>query len=165
VIEHSEFFGNVTRLFDNAMLFLKRYVDLWDIRPPRASSNSTGDQSVPIPARANYSRSAAIEGLTNLLVHRDYSIVGSNARVLIFDDRVELINPSRTNGATLKSIEYGATEQMNPRLHHVFTSKEYGIDRVDRGIPALKRAHHAITRREPRISLLGEEFRLELYGV
>jgi len=29
----------------------------------------------------------------------------------------------------------------------------------------LRRAHHAIARREPRISLLGDEFRLELYGV
>lgn len=165
VVERTEFFGNVTRLFDNAMLFMKRYVDLWDVRPPRASSKSTDDKGAPIPARANYSRSAVIEGLTNLLVHRDYSIAGSPGRVLIFDDRLELINPSRTNGATLKSIQYGATEQANPRLHHVFTSKEYGIERVDRGIPALRRAHLAITRREPRISMLGDEFRLELYGV
>lgn len=165
VVEHTEFFGNVTRLFDNALLFMKRYVDLWDIRPPRASLNSTDGNGTPIPARANYSRSAVVEGLTNLLVHRDYSIVGLGARVLIFDDRVELINPSRTNGATLKSILYGATEHMNPRLHHVFTSREYGIERVDRGIPALRRAHHAIARREPRISLAADEFRLELYGV
>lgn len=164
VVERAEFFGNVTKLFDNAMLFLKRYVDLWDARPPRASSG-TDDKGAPIPARANYSRSAVIEGLTNLLVHRDYSIIGSTARVLIFDDRIELINPSRTNGATLKSIQYGATEQVNPRLHHVFTSREYGVERVDRGIPAMRRAHQAITRREPRITLLGDEFRLELYGV
>src|SRR5436190_11728786 len=174
VVERVEVFGNVTRLFDNAMLFLKRYVDLWDVRPPRSASNGaafggpfgTEDKGAPIPARANYSRSAVIEGLTNMLVHRDYSIIGSNAgsnsRLLIFDDRIEMINPSRTNGATLKSIQYGATEQMNPRLHHVFTSKEYGIERVDRGIPALKRAHQAITRREPRISLAADEFRLEL---
>jgi hypothetical protein len=85
--------------------------------------------------------------------------------VLIFDDRLELINPSRTNGATRRSIEYGATEHPNPRLHHIFTSEEYGIERVERGIPALRRAHRTIARREPRISLLGDEFRLELYGV
>jgi predicted HTH transcriptional regulator len=103
--------------------------------------------------------------LTNLLVHRDYAIVGSSARVLIFDDRLELINPSRTNGTTRKSIELGATEHTNPRLHHVFTSHEYGIEKAARGIPALRRAHTAIARREPRISLLGDEFRLELYGI
>jgi ATP-dependent DNA helicase RecG len=163
VIERAEFAGNVTRLFDNAIFFLKRYVDLWDTRPPRtAPKDETG---APIPARANYSRCAVIEGLTNLLVHRDYSLMGSTARVFIFDDRLEFINPSRTNGATRKSIELGATEHTNPRLHHVFTSAEYGIERTGRGIPALRRAHTLIARREPRISLLGDEFRLELYGV
>jgi predicted HTH transcriptional regulator len=165
VVESAEFVGNVTRLFDNAAIFLKRYVDLWDSRPPRTPLHSADHTRTPIPARANYSRSAVIEGLTNLLVHRDYSIVGSSSRVLIFDDRLEFINPSRTNGATRKSIEYGATEHLNPRLHHVFTSGEYGIERAARGIPALRRDHHAIARREPRISLLGDEFRLELYGV
>lgn len=165
VVERAEFAGNVTRLFDNALLFLKRYVDLWDTRPPRTPLSSSAEKRAPIPARANYSRSAVIESLTNLLVHRDYSIAGSSARVLIFDDRLEFINPSRTNGATRKSIEYGATEHTNPRLHHVFTSEEYGIERAERGIPALRRAHHAVARREPRISLLGDEFRLELYGV
>jgi ATP-dependent DNA helicase RecG len=164
-IEHTEFFGNLTRLFDNALLFLKRYVDLWDVRPPRASSHASANSGAPIPARANYSRSAVIEALTNLLVHRDYSIIGLSARILIFDDRIEFINPSRTNGATRKSIELGATEHTNPRLHHIFTSEEYGIERAERGIPALRRAHRSISRREPRISLAGDEFRLELDGV
>jgi ATP-dependent DNA helicase RecG len=164
-IEHTEVFGNLTRLFDNALSFLKRYVDLWDVRPPRASSHASTDSGAPIPARANYSRSAVIEALTNLLVHRDYSIVGLTARILIFDDRIEFINPSRTNGATRKSIELGATEHTNPRLHHIFTSEEYGIERAERGIPALRRAHRSISRREPRISLAGDEFRLELDGV
>jgi predicted HTH transcriptional regulator len=155
----------VTRLFDHALFFLKRYVDLWDTRPPRTSARSNDDKGEPIPARANYSRIAVIEALTNLFVHRDYSIVGSPAQVLIFDDRLEFINPSRTSGATRKSIEYGASEHLNPRLHHIFTSVEYGIERAARGIPALRRAQHSFARREPRISLLGDEFRLELYGV
>ncbi|HKA17682.1 MAG TPA: RNA-binding domain-containing protein [Blastocatellia bacterium] len=164
-VEHAEFYGNLTRLFDNALFFLKRYVDLWDVRPPRTPSNSGIDPGAPVPARANYSRAAVIEGLTNLLVHRDYAIIGSIARIYIFDDRIEFINPSRTNGTTRKSIELGATEHTNPRLHHIFTSEEYGIERADRGIPALRRAHRAISRREPRIALVGDEFRLGLDGV
>jgi ATP-dependent DNA helicase RecG len=163
IVERAEFFGNLTRLWDNALLFLKRYADLWDARPPRASQQLAGES--PVAARSNYSRSAVLEGLTNLLVHRDYSVVGSIARVWIFDDRVELINPCRVNGATLKSIQYGATEHRNPRLHHIFASSEYGIERFARGIPALRRAHYVFARREPRVSLLGDEFRLELYGV
>jgi ATP-dependent DNA helicase RecG len=165
VVEKLEVVGNLTRLFDRALNFLKRYADLWDARPPRTSAASTNETGLPIHARANYSRPAIMEGLTNMLVHRDYSIVGPNARVLIFDDRVELINPSRTNGASRKSLDYGATLHLNPRLHHIFTSAEYGIESVPRGIPAMRRAHLAFTRREPGISLLAEEFRLQLYGV
>lgn len=165
VVEKLEVVGNLTRLFDGAVSFLKRYADLWDARPPRTSISSRDEKGVPIPARSNYSRVTMIEGLTNMLVHRDYSIVGPSARVLIFDDRVELINPSRTNGATRKSIDYGATLHLNPRLHHVFTSAEYGIESVPRGIPAMRRAHLAFTRREPGISVVGDEFRLQLYGV
>lgn len=165
IVESVEPVGNLIRLFDNGLSFLKRYVDLWDSRPPRTLANGGNQTGAPIPARSNYSRFAIMEALTNMLVHRDYSITLSNARVSIFDDRVEFTNPSRTNGATRKSIEYGATLQPNPRVHHIFTSSEYGIESIPRGMPALRRAHLAFTRREPRISLLGDEFRIELFGV
>jgi ATP-dependent DNA helicase RecG len=164
IIERAEIVGNITSLFDRAIVFIKRYVDLWETRPPRSAT--IGNESTePIRARANYPRDPVTEALTNMLVHRDYSIVGLQTRVLIFDDRVEFINPCRTNGAIKKSVEYGAILHPNPRLHHIFTSAEYGVAQGRRGIPALRRMHYSFTRREPRISLLGDEFRLELYGV
>jgi len=139
-------------------------VDLWDARPPRGAHSDNGSAE-PVRARANYPKSAVVEALTNLLAHRDYSIAGLDSRIFLFDDRVEFINPCRTSTATKRSVEYGATAQANPHLHHIFTSAEYGIESARRGIPALRRAHYSFTRREPRISLLGDEFRLELYGV
>ena len=102
--------------------------------------------------------------MTNLLTHRDYSIGGSHSRIFVFDDRMEFINPCRTR-LYKKSVEIRRDLAQNPRLHHIFTSAEYGIEPARRGIPALRRAHYAFTRREPRISLLGDEFRLELGGV
>lgn len=159
VVEQAEFAGNVSSLFDRAAQFIRRYADLWDVRPPRPA------QAAPIPARANYSRDTVIEALTNLLVHRDYALTAIPARVLIFDDRLEFINACRTNGTPKKSVEYGSASRPNPRLHHVFTNEEYGIERARRGVPALRRAHFAFTRREPRLSLLNDEFRLELVGI
>ena len=166
VVEQVEFAGNVASLFDRAAQFIRRYVDLWDARPPRAAQTAaTPGDAAPVAARANYLRDAVLEALTNLLVHRDYAMVAPASRVLIFDDRLEFINACRTNGTTKKSVEYGATLRRNPRLHHVFTSEAYGIERARRGIPALRRAHFAFTRREPRLSLLNDEFRLELFGI
>ena len=163
-VSRVEVFGNLTRLFDRALGFVKLYVDLWDTRPPRGASQRDGSATTP-GTRANYSRDAIMESLTNLLVHRDYSAVGSSSRIFIFDDRIEFINPSRASDVPKRSVEYGATLNQNPRLHHVFTSQEYGIAPARRGIPALRRTQYSFTRREPRISLLGDEFRLELHGI
>ncbi|MFL6212415.1 MAG: helix-turn-helix domain-containing protein [Blastocatellia bacterium] len=165
LVEQVEFVGNITSLFDRAAQFIRRYVDLWDTRPPRSTQAGASSNAAPVAARANYLRDAVIEALANLLVHRDYAMIAPASRVLIYDDRMEFINACRTNGTTKKSVEYGATLRPNPRLHHVFTSEAYGIERARRGIPALRRAHFAFTRREPRLSLLNDEFRLELHGI
>jgi hypothetical protein len=50
-------------------------------------------------------------------------------------------------------------------LHHVFTSAEYGVEQTPRGVPALRRAHYSFTRRELRLSVIADEFRLDLDGV
>jgi ATP-dependent DNA helicase RecG len=161
-VERAEVTGNLARIFDLALSFIKRYSDLWDARPSRAAG---GSNNGPVPARANYSRDAVVEALTNMLVHRDYSIIEPTSRVLIFDDRIEMTNPARTEGITRKSLDYGAVSQQNPRLHHVFTRPEYGLEPARRGIPSMRRTHYAFSRRDMRISLLGDEFRIELFGV
>jgi ATP-dependent DNA helicase RecG len=163
VVEQTEVGGNLTAIFDKALAFLKRYVDLREVRPPR-NTTPNGLQE-PIPARANYSQGAVTEAVTNLLVHRDYSIIGLPSRILVFDNRLEFINALRTNGTTRKSVEYGALLPHNPRLHRVFTKSEYGCESAVRGIPALRRAQIAFSKREAKISLLNDEFRLELCGI
>ncbi|MEW6208900.1 MAG: RNA-binding domain-containing protein [Acidobacteriota bacterium] len=158
VVEQAEVRGNLTRIFDRALSFIRRYADLWDARPQRSSH--TG----PVPARANYPRQAVIEALTNMIAHRDYAMVEPSSRVSVFDDRIEFINPSRASLGK-KSIEMGAISRPNPRIHHLLTRPEYGLESAPRGIPALRRAHFAFARREPRITTLGDEFHLELVGI
>src|SRR5205085_8381837 len=57
IIEQAEFVGNITSLFDRAAQFIRRYVDLWDARPPRAGA-ATPTEAAPVRARANYLRDA-----------------------------------------------------------------------------------------------------------
>ena len=160
IIERAALAGNVASLFERSLGFIKRYADLWDARPPRVHGDSD-----PVRARSRYSRNVIVEALTNLIVHRDYSVVGTFSRVQVFDDRVEMTNPSRNQALTTKSVEYGATSRPNPRLHRTFTSSEYGTEPALRGIPSLSRAQYSFARRKPKITISGDEFRIELFGV
>ena len=40
-----------------------------------------------------YSDRAIFEGLVNNLIHRDYTVMGGEVHIDIYDDRVELISP------------------------------------------------------------------------
>ena len=167
VVERTEFSGNLSSLYERATSFIKRYVDLWDSRPPRAAAGRVTEQATtdPVVARSNYPRQAVGEALTNMLVHRNYSTAGAGSRVLIFDDRMEFINAARMIEGGRQSVEYGAAPRPNPKLHRIFTSAEYGMEALGRGIPRLRRTHYAFCKKQPRISLLGDEFRIELIGI
>lgn len=41
----------------------------------------------------DYSDRAIFEGLVNHLIHRDYTVMGSEIHIDIYDDRVELVSP------------------------------------------------------------------------
>lgn len=164
VIEHRKLSGNLAGLYDGAMSFINRYVDVWETRPPRSALLHNQAES-PIQARANFPKDVVSEALINLLVHRNYSMVGGESRILIFDDRIEFINPIRSTEVTKKLVEYGVANRQNPRIHKVFTSREYGIGQIQRGVPGLRRSHYTFSRKEAKISLLGDEFRLELAGI
>jgi ATP-dependent DNA helicase RecG len=161
IVEQSELYGNLGSLFDRALAFIKRYADLWTTRPHK----NGGSSEQPISARANYSSDVVNEALSNLLLHRDYAMSNSPSRIQVYDDRIEFINAAHSYGRTRKSIEYGATLRQNPRLHSIFTRSEYGSAVLRRGIPALRRAQTAFAKREPRLAILNDEFRLEIHGV
>jgi ATP-dependent DNA helicase RecG len=70
--------------------------------------NTQGDLEVPV---------AALEELVvNMLLHRDY-FVSAPWRVLLFDNRIELISPgSLPNNLTVENIRSGVSVMRNPML-------------------------------------------------
>jgi len=169
VIERLHLQGNLFRLFDGALNFIKRYIDLWDSRPSRKARESAGANQSPdsfMTGRANYHRIALVEALINSLVHRDWSARDRQARLNIFDESVELINPAQNPELPLISLRYGVGYAPNPRLKAIFTNQHYGIPVTNGGIPMVYTESGNFAGRFPDgPSITNGEFRLKIYGL
>lgn len=101
----ADFRGTIPQLFNEAMGFLK--TNLKYLQADK-EFNSTGVLEI--------SEIALIELVQNSLVHRDY-FKNSPIRILIFDDRVEIISPGKLpNSLTVDDIKYGNPVIRNNQL-------------------------------------------------
>ncbi len=169
VIERSQFQGNLFRLFDGAINFINRYVDLWDARPSRKtreSHSADADADSFLQTRASYHRGAIIEALTNSLAHRDWSARDRQARINIYDDSIEFINPSQSPELPIISLRYGVTAPHNPRLKAILTNQHYGLQTSRGGVPMICAEAINFARRAPEgPSITNGEFRLKIHGL
>lgn len=78
--------GTLIRQIETIMEYLRVSPYL----PIRATKNEYGRLDQPA-----YSLRALQEALVNALVHRDYTIQGSQTRIFIFPDRIEISNPGK----------------------------------------------------------------------
>jgi predicted HTH transcriptional regulator len=86
LLDVKTFHGTLVEQIERTMDYLK----LSPYLPVAARKDDVG--RVDLPA---YSLRAIQEGLVNALVHRDYSISGSQVRVMLFPSRIEVSNPGR----------------------------------------------------------------------
>lgn len=181
-IESLRLEGNLHALYEAALRFLRRYVDLWDARPrsfpgraadeSAAVNNSDGRENITSDdrfiRRANYQRAAVTESIANALTHRDLAIRESSTRIHIFDSSIEIINARRAAGFApqlLRAIRYGMTQQLNPQIHAYFNSPAYGLELARGGLPMILHESRLFSNRRPDIHVVNDEFRLRLYGV
>ncbi|MCI0660399.1 MAG: putative DNA binding domain-containing protein [Acidobacteria bacterium] len=169
LVERIHLQGNLLLLFDGALNFVKRYTDLWESRPSRKARESAGANPPTdsfISGRANYHRNVIIEALINSLVHRDWSARDRQARLNIYDESIELINPAQNLELPLISLRYGVGHAPNPRLKAIFTNEHYGIPVTHGGIPMVYTESGNFAGRFPEgPSITNGEFRLKIYGL
>ncbi len=102
------------------------------------------------------------ELITNACVHRDYSIVGSQIRLLMFDDRLEMHSPGRLpNTLSIEKIKLGSAYSRNPVLLKFLIQTRY-VDRLGRGIPMMYQEANKLGK-AIKMEELGEEFIVTLY--
>ena len=76
----------------------------------------------------NYSDRAIFEGLVNHLIHRDYTVMGGEVHIDIYDDRVELVSPgAMLDGTQIQDRDIYKVPSMrrNPVIADVFTQLDY----------------------------------------
>ncbi|MEP7339938.1 MAG: RNA-binding domain-containing protein [Acidobacteriota bacterium] len=179
IVEQVRLHGSLLRQFDGALNFIKRYVDLWDARPSRKAIENgdnglsqNGDQLAAnspdafVFGRANYHRGAILESLTNFIVHRDLAARDRQARINIYDDSIEFINPAQPIELPIVSLRYGIACPPNPRLKAIFTNHHYGTLPTQGGIPMICAETINFARRAPEgPTIANGEFRLKIHGL
>ncbi|MDE0313224.1 MAG: putative DNA binding domain-containing protein [Caldilineaceae bacterium] len=121
------------------------------------------------PAREElpqYSEEALFETITNAVVHRDYSILGTRTRLSMFEDRVEIQSPGAlSNNLTVDDLAYRqstrneilatALGRMSAGDIRGAGGRLYVMERRGDGIPIIQRETRALSGKPPHFELVG----------
>ncbi len=150
LLDKKNFGGNLPRQVDNALAAIKANLPI--------ASSLQGAKRVE---SSHYSDKVFRELLVNACVHRNYSVIGSQIRVFLFEDRIEFISPGRLpNTVTVEKLIVGTSYARNPLLLRFMENLGY-MDRLGRGLPMVYREAKELNRFIDFIDE-GEEFRVIL---
>lgn len=153
ILLSKEIYGRLDQLIEDSALFVERNTFVTsELKNWRREDHP------------QYHVEAVREAIVNAVAHRDYSIVGSQIRLFVFNDRLEVRSPGRPpNTVTLENIRLGLHAARNPVLYTHLTQMGY-MKRVGIGVPTMIRLCRELSGREPDFALVGEEFRVTLWA-
>lgn len=116
-INDAEFVGNVLLLLREAMNFVKANTKRgWE-------KLSDGRKNKP-----EYAERAVLETMVNHIIHRDYTVMGSEVHLDIYDDRLVVTSPGGMyNGSLIQNLDISnvSSERRNPILANVMAHLDY----------------------------------------
>ena len=133
-LDDIEFEGNIVYLLKASLDFVKRNSKkMWKKGPV---------YRIEYP---EYPERAVQEALVNALIHRDYSVIGSEAHVDIYDDRLEIYSPGGMYDGTfvqdLNPLNISSTRR-NPIIADVFARMDL-MERRGSGLRKIIEAYEA----------------------
>ena len=154
ILDRREITGRLPQIIDETRLFLER-----NIRVP-AREHGFGREDLWL-----YDRKALGEAVVNAVAHRDYSLSGSQIRVFLFGDRIEVRSPGRLpNSMALENIKLGVHAERNRAIATLLTQLGY-MSAIGTGVPRLIiRLSRMLSGREPEFALVGEELRVCIWA-
>ncbi|MEG2627927.1 MAG: ATP-binding protein, partial [Anaerovoracaceae bacterium] len=90
--------------------------------------------------KPDYAERAVFEALANALMHRDYSIVGSEVHIDMYDDRLEICSPGGMYDGTIiqeLDIEDVSSRRRNPYIADIFHRLDY-VERRGSGLKKIQ---------------------------
>ena len=116
-INDAEFTGNVLMLLREAMNFVKSNTKKGWEKLPNGRKN-----------KPEYAERAVLEAMVNHFIHRDYTVVGSEVHLDIYEDRLTVTSPGGMyNGMLIQDLDIAdvSSERRNPILANVMAQLDY----------------------------------------
>ena len=116
-INDAEFTGNVIMLLREAMNFVKSNTRRGWEKLPNGRKN-----------KPEYAERAVLEAMVNHFIHRDYTVMGGEVHLDIYDDRLTVTSPGGMyNGMLIQNLDIAnvSSERRNPVLANVMAQLDY----------------------------------------
>lgn len=111
-----------------------------------------------------YPQAALREAITNAVVHRDYGAEGSQVRIFMFDDRIEIYTPGGLpDGVSVSNMEYTQYSR-NKIITDILMHTGKYIEKLGAGIRRIKLSVKESGLRAPIFFDSGVDFILTLFG-
>ncbi|WP_028573654.1 RNA-binding domain-containing protein [Desulfonatronovibrio hydrogenovorans] len=103
------------------------------------------------------------ESIVNAICHRDYAMQGSQSKVEVFADRVEVISPGTLpTGIAVADLGLGASEIRNRQIVKIFRKAGY-IEQLGTGIIRMRESCRDAGLAEPRFEEVGSYFKVTFF--
>lgn len=103
------------------------------------------------------------ESIVNAICHRDYAMQGSQSKVEVFADRVEVISPGTLpTGISLADLGLGASEIRNRQVVKIFRKAGY-IEQLGTGIIRMRESCRDAGLAEPKFQEVGSYFKVTFF--
>lgn len=116
-INDAEFTGNVLMLLREAMNFVKSNTKKGWEKLPNGRKN-----------KPEYAERAVLEAIVNHFIHRDYTVMGGEVHLDIYEDRLTVTSPGGMyNGMLIQDLDIAdvSSERRNPILANVMAQLDY----------------------------------------
>ena len=116
-INDAEYTGNVLMLLREAMNFVKSNTKKGWEKLPNGRKN-----------KPEYAERAVLEAMVNHFIHRDYTVMGGEVHLDIYDDRLAVTSPGGMyNGMLIQDLDIAdvSSERRNPILANVMAQLDY----------------------------------------